>query len=92
MGLKEWADLVSIQDDLKLRFPGSKHQKQIRTIHDLVMEARVNPSERVSGDLLGLKMIPCRGKSKYVAYCRYLQYMINVLRNEGSMETIVSKE
>jgi len=58
----------------------------------LVMEARVNPSERVSGDLLGLKMIPCRGKSKYVAYCRYLQYMINVLRNEGSMETIVSKE
>jgi len=47
MGLKEWADLVSIRDDLKLRFPGSKHQKQIRTIHDLVMEARVNPSERV---------------------------------------------
>ncbi len=86
MGLKEWADIVSIQDELKLRFPGSKHQKQIRTIHDLVMEARVNPSERVSGDLLGLKMIPCRGKSKYVAYCRYLQYMINVLRNEGKME------
>jgi len=86
MGLKEWADLVSIRDDLKLRFPGSKHQKQIRTIHDLVMEARVNPSERVSGDLLGLKMIPCRGKSKYVAYCRYLQYSINVLRNEGKLE------
>ena len=83
MGLKEWADLVSIRDDLKLRFPGSKHQKQIRTIHDLVMEARVNPSERVSGDLLGLKMIPCRGKSKYVAYCRYLQYSINILKDEG---------
>ncbi len=86
MGLKEWADLVSIRDDLKLRFPGSKHQKQIRTIHDLVMEARVNPSERVSNELKTLKMIPCRGKSKYVAYCRYLQYSINVLRNEGKME------
>ena len=86
MGLKEWADLVSIQDELKLRFPGSKHQKQIRTIHDLVMEARVNPSEKVRDELLTLKMIPCRGKSKYVSYCRYLQYSINVLRNEGKTE------
>ena len=84
--LQKWAGEIAIQDDLKLRFPGSKHQKQIRIIHTLVMEARVNPSEKVSEDLKALKMIPCRGKSDYVAYCRDLQHMINVLRNEGKTE------
>jgi len=81
--LQKWADLVSLQDELKLRSPGSKHQKQIRTIHDLILEARVNPSERVSDELKTLKMVPCRGKSAYVVYCRYLQYAINVLKCEG---------
>lgn len=42
--LQKWAGEIAIQDDLKLRFPGSKHQKQIRTIHSLVIEARVKPS------------------------------------------------
>jgi len=81
--LQKWADLVAIQDDLKLRNPGSKHQKQIRTIHSLVIEARVKPSKKVRDELLNLKTVPCRGKYEYVAYCRYLQYSINVLRNEG---------
>jgi hypothetical protein len=81
--LQKWAEQVSIQNHLKLRFPGSKHQKQIRTIHDLVMEGRINPSEKVRDELLTLKMVPCRGKSDYVVYCRYLQYAINVLKNEG---------
>jgi len=84
--LQKWAGEIAIQDDLKLRFPGSKHQKQIRTIHDLIIKARVNPSEKVRDELKALKMIPCRGKSDYVTYCRYLQYSINVLRNEGKAE------
>jgi len=84
MGLQEWAELVAVQDTIKLRKPGSKHQKQIRTIHDLVLEARVNPSESVSETLKTLKMVPCNGKSDYVVYCRYLQYTISVLRNEGN--------
>ena len=86
MGLQEWAELVAVQDTIKLRSPGSKHQKQRRTIHDLVLEARVNPSESVSETLLNLKMVPCNGVSDYVVYCRYLQYTISVLRNEGKME------
>ena len=86
MGLQEWAELISIQDDLKLRKPGSKHQKQIRMIHDLVLESRVNPSESVSETLKNLKMVPCSGTSDYVVYCRYLQYTISVLRNEGKTE------
>lgn len=83
MDLKAWSELVAIKEDMKLRLPGSKHQKQIRAIHSLVQEARVNPSENVLESLKNLKMIPCFGKSDFVVYCRYLQHCIDILRNEG---------
>ena len=37
--LKEWAELVVIPDGLKLRELGSLHQKRIRKIQSLVLEA-----------------------------------------------------
>jgi len=87
--LKEWADLVVIPDGLDLREPGSKHQKHIKRIQSLVMEARVNPSQEVYEQLKNVESIGCNGLSPYVSYCRYLQYAIKQLDihfNEGSME------
>jgi len=88
--LQKWAELVAIQDDIRLRNPGSKHQKQIRLIQDLVQEAKVNPSESVLEKIREVKPVSCLGQSPYVAYCRYLQYtavqLENVLKDEGKME------
>jgi len=78
-GLKEWADLVVIPDGLNLREPGSKHQKHIRLIQLLVLEARVNPSKEVYEQLKNVNPIDCNGLSPYVSYCRYLQYAISKL-------------
>jgi len=88
--LQKWAGLVAIQDDLRLRFPGSKHQKQIRLLHDLIAEARVNPSESVLEKIHEVKPVSCLGQTPYVAYCRYLQYTLtqleNVLKGEGTTD------
>ena len=87
--LKEWADLVVIPDGLDLREPGSKHQKHIKRIQSLVMEARVNPSQEVYEQLKNVESIGCNGLSPYVSYCRYLQYAISKLDihfNEGKLE------
>ena len=66
MDLATWAELVVIPDGLKLREPGSKHQKHIRLIQSLVMEARVNPSKDVYDSLKNVKSIECKGaKSTY---------------------------
>jgi len=89
MDLATWAELVVIPDGLKLREPGSKHQKHIRLIQSLVMEARVNPSKDVYDSLKNVKSIECKGLSPHISYCRYLQYAISKLDihfNEGKME------
>jgi len=87
--LKRWAELVVIPDGLELREPGSKHQKHIKRIQSLVMEARVNPSKEVYEKLKNVDPIGCNGLSPYVSYCRYLQYAISKLdihKHEGKME------
>ena len=89
-GLKEWADGVEFREDLSPRDPGSKHQKQILLIQDLVTEARVKPSKEVYEKLGNIHHIPCPGNSDFVAYCRYLQYELtqppNDLKSEGKTE------
>ena len=88
-GLKEWADGVEFREDLLPRDPGSKHQKQILLIQDLVTEARVNPSQDVYEKLKNVISIDCNGLSPHVSYCRYLQYAIKQLDihfNEGKTE------
>ena len=90
-GLKEWADLVVIPDGLNLREPGSLHQKRIRLIQLLVLEARVNPSQTIVDELKNFKPLSCLGLTPYVSYCRYLQYAISKLdiqKNEGKTESI----
>jgi len=85
--LKRWADGVEFREDLSPRDPGSKHQKQILLIQDLVAKARVNPSKDVYEKLGKIHHIPCPGNSDFVAYCRYLQYELtqlpNILKHEG---------
>jgi len=89
-GLKEWADGVEFREDLLPRDPGSKHQKQILLIQDLVTEARVNPSKEVYEKLKKIHPIPCPNNIDIVAYCHYLQYELtqlpNDLKSEGKME------
>jgi len=84
--LKRWADGVEFREDLSPRDPGSKHQKQILLIQDLVTEARVNPSQEVYEKLAKIHHIPCPGNSDYVAYCRYLQYELTQLPNDLKSE------
>ena len=87
--LKRWADGVEFREDLSPRDPGSKHQKQILLIQDLVTEARVNPSQEVYEKLKNVNPIGCNGLSPHVSYCRYLQYAISQLNihfNEGKTE------
>jgi len=89
--LKEWAELVVIPDGLNLREPGSLHQKRIRKIQSLVLEARVNPSQTIVDELKTLKPLSCLGLTPYVSYCRYLQYAISKLdihKHEGKTESI----
>ena len=85
--LKRWADGVEFREDLSPRDPGSKHQKQILLIQDLVAKARVKPSKDVYEKLGKIHHIPCPGNSDFVAYCRYLQYELtqlpNILKHEG---------
>ena len=85
-GLKEWAELVVIPDGLNLREPGSLHQKRIRLIQSLVLDARVNHSQPIVDELKNLKPLSCLGLTPYVSYCRYLQYAISKLdihKHEG---------
>ena len=91
--LKEWAELVVIPDGLNLREPGSKHQKHIRLIQLLVLEARVNPSKEVYDSLKNTYhaecSTSCKGTSDFVSYCRYLQHAVSLLDihfNEGKTE------
>ena len=88
--LREWAELVYLYPELKIREPGSKPQKQIRLIQSLVTEARVNPSKEVYDSLKNTYhaecSTSCKGTSTFVSYCRYLQHTISKLDihfNEG---------
>ena len=87
--IRDWADLVVIPDGLNLREPGSKHQKRIRLIQLLVLEARVIPSQSIVDKLKSLKPLSCLGLTPYVSYCRYLQYAITQLdihKHEGKTD------
>jgi len=86
MDLSDWAELIYIDPNIKLRNPPSKHQERILDIIILLKKARVEPSKMVLDELLSLKPIGCRSDKDPVAYCRYLQHVIHILRNEGKTE------
>lgn len=84
MELKAWAELIYIDPNIKLRTTPSKHQERILGIILLVEKARVEPSKMVLDEILSLKNIGCNGDSDHVGYCRYLQHVISVLKDEGN--------
>ena len=84
MDIDTWANLIHVPEKMNLRTPGSKHQKKIREILYVVGLAKDHPKESLKEKLFKIEQIPCEGDSRFVAYCRYLQATINVLRNEGN--------
>ena len=86
MDLKAWAELIYIDPKIKIRNSASSHQEQIQTIWHFIKTAKENPSDDLREKILSLYPLRCDDDSTHVAYCRYLQHCINVLRNEGKME------
>ncbi len=83
MDLKAWVELIYIDPKIKIRNSPSSHQEQIQTIFGFVKTAKENPSDELKEKILSLVPLKCDGNSDYVAYCRYLQHCIDILRNEG---------
>ena len=93
MDLKAWAELIYIPEKLNLRRTGSKHQRKIREILYLVDQAKDHPRDDVFLALGHVKIINCPDDAgDYVDYCKYLQHCVNVLKDEGITELLVSKE
>lgn len=83
MKFDKWYHLVYINTDIPIRNPPSKHQAKIQEIFDQISYAQ---ETGVMVPLLEIEPISCIGESEIVAYCRYLQYMIRVLKDEGLKE------
>ena len=89
MELKQWAELIYIPEKLELRTPGSKHQRKIAEILDLISLAKGKPSNEVYERLVNVHQVKCpTTESDPVNYCRYLQVCLDILKNEGSTESI----
>ena len=77
MKLIRWLELGYINPNIPLKTPGSKHQRKIREIYNAIEQTKN------TGDLepiLSINHIGCRGENEIVAYCRYLQHIIEVLK------------
>ena len=82
MKFDEWYHLLYINTDIPIRNPPSKHQEKIQEILDKVEAAKSG----LMVPLLEVQFIDCTGETEIVAYCRYLQYMVQVLKDEGTTE------
>ena len=78
-----WISLVYLRADLSLREGKSLHQRQIIKIFDAIQYAA--KTHDVS-TLLQITPVPCNIDTDLVAYCRYLQHCVGILKNEGTME------
>jgi len=85
--LKNWAKDTTLVDESKLR--NSKHQRKIKEIQAIIRALAENPTPADTNKLVHLAFIGCKGQSKYVAHCRYLQnrikWILQLVRlNEGA--------
>ena len=87
--IKTWAAETRLIDEKGLR--GSKHQKQIIKIQAIIRRLANEPGLGGMPNLLNMKFIECRGDTRFVAHCRYIQNRVKwivkiVLFNEGTKE------
>ena len=83
MDFDKWYHLIYLDENIPIRSPPSKHQAKIQEIIDAIKTAK---EQHIMVPLLEVKFIDCSGSGLQVNYCRYLQYVIDVLKNEGSTE------
>ena len=82
MNFDKWIHLVYRDENIPMRTPPSKHQAKILEILEKIDLAKSG----IMVPLLEVEPISCIGESFTVSYCRYLQYMITVLKDEGKQE------
>jgi len=87
--IKAWASETRLIDEKELR--GSKHQKQIIKIQAIVRRMAEEPTAEDTYSLIHMRFIECRGDTRFVAQCRYLQNRVKwlvgrVLKDEGTKE------
>ena len=88
--LRKWAEQIELMSDDKLREPTSSlHQRKIKEIQNLVIQAKTKPSSEVYRKLKHVTLIPCYGASLYVSKCRDLQNSVNEIRRESLLERIL---
>lgn len=80
MKFDEWYHLLYINTEIPTRGGRSKHQRKILEIFEAIEAAK--SGEMVP--LFSIQSIDCTGETEIVSYTRYLQYMIQVLKNEGN--------
>ena len=80
MKFDKWIHLLYLDEEVPIRDPPSKHQAKIVEILDKIEMAKSG----VMVPLLEVKPISCIGETEAVVYCRYLQYMVTVLKDEGA--------
>src|SRR4030043_1347235 len=87
--IKTWAAETRLIDEKELR--GSKHQRKIAEIQAIVRRIDKEPGLGGMPNLLNMKFIECRGDTRFVAHCRFLQNRVQWLPqnrpfNEGTKE------
>ena len=87
--IKTWATSTRLIDEKELG--GSKHQRKIAEFQAIVRRIDKEPGLGGMPNLLNMKFIECRGDTRFVAHCRYLQNRVQwlvkiVLFNEGTKE------
>ena len=85
--LKNWANETTLVDESKLR--NSMHQRKIKEIQTILRALAENPTPAETNKLVHLEFIGCKGSSKHVSHCRYLQnrvkWILQLVRlNEGA--------
>ena len=88
-GIKTWAAETRLIDEKELR--GSKPQKKIIKIQAIVRRMAEKPTPEDTYSLIHMKFIECRGDTRFVTHCRYIQNRVKwivkiVLFNEGTKE------
>jgi len=73
MKFETWIEMVYIDPRIPLRGGQSKHQRKVLEIFNKI-------ENRDLDGLLSVQSIDCTGSTEIVAYCRYLQYCINILK------------
>jgi len=98
--LQDWASWVILIPDNELRMSDenavklkeSKHQKQIIKIQKHIKEVSETGSVETARELVSVEPIKCRGETRFVAHCRYLQYCVSWLKKQDFIHLNEGKE